>query len=379
MSKLPAFMFYPKDWISDPALQMSSDAAQGLWMRIICLSDQLPHRGRFVRRDGVTPLSNEQILNMVGGINEKRIAALKELEDNEVSKRDENGALYCKRIVIDEQQRQVWKANGKKGGRRPKDTGYVTVTPAAESPAIGYRTPEVIRYDIEKPIPFGIEADAIASLDFDRIEAAFIARWNATKGAIQTRGTGIHSKARELFKTRCFEPGWLADAETALKKFPLKCLTGAMSLSKFMEPETVSAINAGNYSFDPGRSGPVVSETKIVDPDIANQRNAKEAEHRRAIGVRRMEYRAALAEKWQVEAGLLTDKDITALDEMFPAEGLYGLKLRAEKPRATEAQQTSYRVTLFECLEMRAGGKSFDQLESEASQAQHVTEKGRES
>lgn len=366
MSKLPAFMFYPGDWLKDPAVRMCSLEAKGLWIDLIAISNEMPSRGRFVRRDGKTPLTNAQIVNMVGGDSKRVTEALEELEANEVSKRDENGALICGRIVRDEEQRQAWKENGKKGGRRPKDTGFSSsTTPVADSPAVSYRTPEVIRYDIEKPIPFGIEADAIASLDFDRIEAAFIARWNATKGAIQTRGTGIHSKARELFKTRCFEPGWLVDAETALKKFPLKCLTGAMSLSKFMEPETVSAINAGNYSFEPGRSGPVVSETKSADPDIANQRNAKEAEHRRAIGVRRMEYRAALAEKWQVEAGLLTDKDITALDEMFPDQGLYGLKLKAEKPRATESQQTSYRVTLFECLEMRAGGKSFDQLEAD--------------
>ena len=34
--KLPAFQFYPGDWLRDPQLQMASTVARGVWINALC-------------------------------------------------------------------------------------------------------------------------------------------------------------------------------------------------------------------------------------------------------------------------------------------------------------------------------------------------------
>lgn len=45
MGKTPAFLFYPKDWRSDPAVQGSSFATRGIWMEMLCLMWEARPRG----------------------------------------------------------------------------------------------------------------------------------------------------------------------------------------------------------------------------------------------------------------------------------------------------------------------------------------------
>ena len=46
MSKRPAFMFYPGDWLKDPNLLKCSLAAQGLWIKAICLMHENGQSGK---------------------------------------------------------------------------------------------------------------------------------------------------------------------------------------------------------------------------------------------------------------------------------------------------------------------------------------------
>jgi len=46
MGKAPAFMFYVKDWLADPTLQMASSATRGIWINALCYMWESPDRGR---------------------------------------------------------------------------------------------------------------------------------------------------------------------------------------------------------------------------------------------------------------------------------------------------------------------------------------------
>lgn len=44
--KPPAFQFYPRDWITDPALSLCSPATRGVWIDLLCAMWFAPERGR---------------------------------------------------------------------------------------------------------------------------------------------------------------------------------------------------------------------------------------------------------------------------------------------------------------------------------------------
>jgi len=234
------------------------------------------------------------------------------------------------------------------------------------NPAIDYSSPpEVLPIDVTQPIPFGIETDAIQQCDWMRIEAAFLAVWNATKGTIANRAKGMHSDAQRLFATRCCEPGWLVDAATALSKFPLKCMTGAMRLQNFLAPETVSAINAGNYSFDKSKPASLFNAVDNSKGVIeSSMRATKELDAaNKARKAREATYRKRLAERWGADAGLLTDKQITELDQLLPDMGLYSLYLESKKKTCRDSMRSLFTAILHECMEQQSGGKSFKETE----------------
>lgn len=235
------------------------------------------------------------------------------------------------------------------------------------NPAIDYASPsEVLPIDVTQPIPFGIEVDAIQQCDWIRIEAAFLAVWNKTKGTIANRSKGMHSDAQRLFAARCCEPGWLVDAATALSKFPLKCMTGSMRLQNFLAPETVSAINAGNYSFEKAKPGslftPVDNSKGVIESSMKATKELDAAN--KARKARYAIYRKRISDRWGADAGLLTGKDVAALDQKFPEMGLYGQYIKTTKDPCPDSMRAMYAATLHECLEQQAGGKSFKETEA---------------
>jgi hypothetical protein len=43
--KLPAMMFYVRDWLGDPALQMASPTSRGIWMNLLCYMWEARYKG----------------------------------------------------------------------------------------------------------------------------------------------------------------------------------------------------------------------------------------------------------------------------------------------------------------------------------------------
>jgi hypothetical protein len=123
MGKLPAFMFYPGDWQKDPCLRRCSKAAKGVWMDMLCLLFECPVRGAFVDASG-KPWSDEEIAEAIGGDVGANLGHIAELVSKGVAQRNTRGAIFSRRMVRDEQNRQS--ATERK---RKQRSGHTHVTP----------------------------------------------------------------------------------------------------------------------------------------------------------------------------------------------------------------------------------------------------------
>lgn len=106
MSKLPAFFFYPKDWLCDVQLRMCSQAARGVWIDLLCVMFNASNRGVLDNPDG-TPWSDEEICGAIAGGTGANLKFLAELLEKGVASRNSRGAVFSRRMVRDEQERQA--------------------------------------------------------------------------------------------------------------------------------------------------------------------------------------------------------------------------------------------------------------------------------
>jgi hypothetical protein len=96
------------------ALKACSLAAQGLWMRMLCIAAQHDPIG-YVAVNCVG-LSPESVARMAGaGVDEVR-SLMDELSQNGVFSRDRNGTVYNRRMIRDAKKAAISKKNGKLGG-----------------------------------------------------------------------------------------------------------------------------------------------------------------------------------------------------------------------------------------------------------------------
>lgn len=133
MSKRPAFQFYPSDWRNDAGLRLCSIAARGLWIEMMCLMhDATPYGHLTVMGRAIAP---EALARLAG----ESVAAVKrwlvEMEQNDVFSRTDEGVIFSRRMVRDEEIREARAAggpagavhghkgasHGSKGGRPRKD------------------------------------------------------------------------------------------------------------------------------------------------------------------------------------------------------------------------------------------------------------------
>lgn len=112
--KLPAFQFYPADWMKDPNLRRCTHAAKGVWIDILCLMSECEERGVLMTNGHVW--DDEEIALAVGGDKQLVLSCIFELTLKGVSNRRPDGALICRRMVRDERKRILCKEAGKRGG-----------------------------------------------------------------------------------------------------------------------------------------------------------------------------------------------------------------------------------------------------------------------
>ena len=112
--KRPAFQFYPADWRKDPSLSTCSLAARGLWIELMCIMHEASPYG--VLAVNGKPMTDLQISRAVGEPMDLVQGLLDELESAGVYSRDETGAIFSRRMIRDEQLRNVRAAAGRLGG-----------------------------------------------------------------------------------------------------------------------------------------------------------------------------------------------------------------------------------------------------------------------
>lgn len=96
--------FFWNDWETDPSLRLCSLAAQGLWMRLLCLAAKSTKPG-YVLVNGRAP-SVDDLAVLVGRPAEELSPLLDELESNGVFSRDRHGVILSRRMVRDEKRSQ---------------------------------------------------------------------------------------------------------------------------------------------------------------------------------------------------------------------------------------------------------------------------------
>lgn len=104
MSKAPAFQFYPGDWITD-SVSGCSLAAQGLWLRLMCLMHGSERYG-FLVVNG-QPMPDAMVARRIGCAVEEYRELLAELESAGVPSRSETGVIYSRRMVRDAEDRRT--------------------------------------------------------------------------------------------------------------------------------------------------------------------------------------------------------------------------------------------------------------------------------
>lgn len=114
-TKLPALQFYVGDWRKDPGVQALSYHDRGVWFEILCLMHESEQRGKLLLNG--KPMPEEALARLLGLDKQILTKTLTTIIEYGVASRDEDtGVLYNRRMVRDEEIRQIRTEAGKKGG-----------------------------------------------------------------------------------------------------------------------------------------------------------------------------------------------------------------------------------------------------------------------
>jgi hypothetical protein len=112
--KLPALHFYPGDWKKDPGVQALDLEARGFWLEILFLMFESSERGVLLLNGKPYPV--QALANCFGLDKQKASTLLNILLEYGVAHQREDGAIYSKRMIKDEDIRQKRIKAGSKGG-----------------------------------------------------------------------------------------------------------------------------------------------------------------------------------------------------------------------------------------------------------------------
>lgn len=110
----PWSKFYWSDYDADEGLRMCSLAAQGLWMRMLCLMARATPKGEL--RVGGEPCTVTDLARAVGESEEMVASLLGELARRGVSSATRAGVIYSRRLRKDAEISRKRAISGKKGG-----------------------------------------------------------------------------------------------------------------------------------------------------------------------------------------------------------------------------------------------------------------------
>jgi hypothetical protein len=106
--------FYWSDWRGDPKLRMCSLAARGLWIEMLAFMAESEPRGHLLI-NGLSP-SLSTLSKLLNTHHKTLKALLNELESHGVFSRRDNGVIYSRRMVRDEEKAAERRRCGALGG-----------------------------------------------------------------------------------------------------------------------------------------------------------------------------------------------------------------------------------------------------------------------
>jgi len=133
-SERPWSKFFWSDWESDERLRQCSLAAQGLWMRMLCICAKDEPRG-YLTVAGQS-LDSAGVARSAGITSDEAESLMAELERWGVFSRDRKGRIYSRRMVKDEKKAKTAQKNGKRGGNPHLDAsaGKQRKKPPSDNP-----------------------------------------------------------------------------------------------------------------------------------------------------------------------------------------------------------------------------------------------------
>ncbi|MDF7810731.1 GIY-YIG nuclease family protein [Hymenobacter sp. YC55] len=113
--KMPAFQFYPADWRKDPGVQALDRHDRSVWFDMLCIMHESDERGVLLLAG--RPIPEDALARMLNLDNQTFNQTLNNLLTYGVaSRREQDGALYSRRMVRDQAKREEQAEYGKKGG-----------------------------------------------------------------------------------------------------------------------------------------------------------------------------------------------------------------------------------------------------------------------
>ncbi len=130
--KLPAFQFYPADWRKDPGVQALNRHDRSVWFDMLCIMHESEERGVLMLAGRPMPeAAMASILNLDKQILSNTLTTL--LTYGVARRRQEDGAIFSKRMVQDEKLIQIRRDAGKRGGN-PVLLKQNPTTPVKQNP-----------------------------------------------------------------------------------------------------------------------------------------------------------------------------------------------------------------------------------------------------
>lgn len=184
MTKLPAFLFYPSDWLGDLGVRSLSFEEKGVWIDLLCFMHKSEQRGKLVLNG--QPMTDREIAQMLNFKNvAKLLQTLGKLLSKGVASRDTSGALMNRRMVHDDNFRKMRAAAGSIGGKQ-KASKRLAKAIANSTPSVSYsssiqRKENVKRKENFIP-PTAEQAEEYAqSIGYALNGAAFVSHYAATE------------------------------------------------------------------------------------------------------------------------------------------------------------------------------------------------------
>lgn len=113
--KKPYLKFFVGDWLSEPSLRGVGFYAKGVWMDMMCMMTQGERYGYLCHGTGDT-VKEDEVAGLLGDEKEKVTEAVKLLKYRGVFSVDEKGAMYCRRLIRDNEEHMGYVTRSKESG-----------------------------------------------------------------------------------------------------------------------------------------------------------------------------------------------------------------------------------------------------------------------